>query len=373
MCIKAYMETTSLNPSAQEWWPSSHYHSVLQHFFFAPPLHYQPLPPPAAVQVVTVTAAPPPQEIMAVFEVPQLSYCRALPVNPYVMPCAQPPPQPFYHHSTFASFPASDAYFHEAATPIPNFVSDGFETVMNPVVNFSESPTEKSPKCHPVSFGRKFFSPPPRRATRSFSMDSKSARKQELRPRKAYSDNGLSGGAAVHSPPAKAMSANSTTIDEEFSPCSATTVMIKNIPNQLRRDYMLEFIDLYCNQYSLEYDFLYLPMDFRKRDNLGYCFVNFTSAAAAEKFKQVIHKYEWGTVQTGCGLITSNKVCETTWARIQGKQSLLRRFQASKFDCDKLDYLPVVLDPPRNGLDPIRAPPVVIGRLQKRAVSKMYY
>ncbi|XP_012853338.1 PREDICTED: protein MEI2-like 7 [Erythranthe guttata] len=361
MCIKAFMETTSLNPSAQEWWPSSHY----QHVFFAPPLHYQPLPPPAAVQVVTVSAAPPPQEIMAAFEIPQLSYCHALPVNPYVMPCAQPPPRPFYHHSTFASFPASDPYFHEAATPIPNFVSDGFETVMN----FSESPTtEKSPKCHPVSCGRKFFSPPPRRATRSFSMDSKSARKQEFRPRKAYSDNGLRGGAAVHSPPAKAMS-----IDEEFSPCSATTVMIKNIPNQLRRDYMLEFIDLYCNHYSLEYDFLYLPMDFRKRDNLGYCFVNFTSTAAAEKFKQVIHKYEWGTVQTGCGFITSNKVCETTWARIQGKQSLLKRFQASKFDCDKLDYLPVVLDPPRNGSDPIRAPPVVIGKLQKRAVSKMYY
>ncbi|KAM7507674.1 hypothetical protein LguiA_018127 [Lonicera macranthoides] len=45
-----------------------------------------------------------------------------------------------------------------------------------------------------------------------------------------------------------------------------TSVMIKNIPNQYRRDMLIEFIDKLCEKNRLEYDFLYLPMDFHNED-----------------------------------------------------------------------------------------------------------
>ncbi|EPS63198.1 hypothetical protein M569_11591 [Genlisea aurea] len=123
---------------------------------------------------------------------------------------------------------------------------------------------------------------------------------------------------------------------------------------------MLTFLDRYCSEYDgMEYDFFYLPMDFRQKDNLGYAFINFTTPAAAKRFKTLLQNFRWETADTGA--IRSKKVCEITWARIQGKERLVKRFQGSNFLCDEPDFLPVLLDPPRNGLDPEPAPPIVIG------------
>ncbi|GFP87597.1 protein mei2-like 7 [Phtheirospermum japonicum] len=136
---------------------------------------------------------------------------------------------------------------------------------------------------------------------------------------------------------------------------------------------MLKFLDSYCKAYSLEYDFMYLPMDFRYLDNLGYAFVNFTSGDAAQKFKEVLQGYKWNTFQTDGGkLLSSKKICDITWARIQGKEGLVKRFQNSTFACDKPGFLPVMLDPPRNGSDPNPAPPLVVGRIWRRDISKTH-
>ncbi|GER49223.1 MEI2 C-terminal RRM only like 1 [Striga asiatica] len=128
-----------------------------------------------------------------------------------------------------------------------------------------------------------------------------------------------------------------------------TTLMIKNIPNQLRRDYMLKFLDEYCKSYHLEYDFFYLPMDFRKKDNLGYAFVNFTSRFSALKFKAALQDFKWQTVYDSGRPMSSKKICDITWARIQGQKALIEKFKDSRFKCDNPEFLPIVLDPPRNG------------------------
>ncbi|KAL3641322.1 hypothetical protein CASFOL_016290 [Castilleja foliolosa] len=120
------------------------------------------------------------------------------------------------------------------------------------------------------------------------------------------------------------------------------------------RHFMLSFLDDYCKTHELEYDFLYLPMDFRKKDNLGYAFVNFTTSVAAQKFKDILQGYKWASFYCQGRLFTSKKVCVITWARIQGVtgvKALVERFKNSSFQCDRLDYLPVILDPPRNGCD----------------------
>ncbi|CAK9327746.1 unnamed protein product [Citrullus colocynthis] len=147
---------------------------------------------------------------------------------------------------------------------------------------------------------------------------------------------------------------------ENIVPCSEiTTVMIKNIPNQFKRRDLLQLLDRYCqvmNQQrnsrpdfcASEYDFVYLPMDFmrswyeRKVSNLGYAFVNFTTAMAASQFCAVYHNYKWD-------VNVNKKICEITEARIQGKEALKNAFKNKIFWCCNDQYLPVMLYPASNG------------------------
>ncbi|KAL0391711.1 UNVERIFIED_CONTAM: protein terminal ear1 [Sesamum radiatum] len=161
-----------------------------------------------------------------------------------------------------------------------------------------------------------------RRTMMSFSVGKKPMRRQEWRPKMKDTDNGDAGGGDASSPPSPLPS--SMPRIEELSPPSKTTVMIKNIPNQLRRDFLLDFLDSYCDTYSLEYDFLYVPMDFRTKNNLGYAFVNFTTGGAALRFMQILQNYRWNTVKIDEGSFLSKKICNITWARIQGKEPWLK-------------------------------------------------
>ncbi|KAM7510993.1 hypothetical protein LguiB_009868 [Lonicera macranthoides] len=176
-----------------------------------------------------------------------------------------------------------------------------------------------------------------------------------------------------------------------------TSVMIKNIPNQYRRELLIEFIDKLCEKNQLEYDFLYLPMDFLRKNSLGYAFVNFTSASAATKIRELLQGYKWGRIQTLCGSFSSSKICEVTYARIQmnststqnstvlcllinmylllafgylentkGKEALVQNFANSTFCCDNDEWLPVTFTPPRNGLSRGSSEQRTIGKWRAR-------
>ncbi|KAK4353496.1 hypothetical protein RND71_029014 [Anisodus tanguticus] len=112
-----------------------------------------------------------------------------------------------------------------------------------------------------------------------------------------------------------------------------TTVMIRNIPNQ-----------------------------FRTNNNMGYAFVNFTSGRAAFEIREVLKNFKWHGVMTPTGIYASRKICEVTWARIQGKEQLVKHFSGSIFLCDTDEYLPVVFSPPRNGSSRLTKP-MTIGKL----------
>ncbi|KAF2296761.1 hypothetical protein GH714_001735 [Hevea brasiliensis] len=143
-----------------------------------------------------------------------------------------------------------------------------------------------------------------------------------------------------------------------------TSLMIKNIPNQFQRHDLLRILDKHCleenrkaksrsDPFKSEYDFLYLPMDFRNHSNLGYAFVNFTNAVAASRFCKTFNKYEWE-------VSFNKKTCEISCAVIQGREALRNHFKNSVFYCHTNGYLPVVLSPPRDGL--VQSRPVVVGR-----------
>jgi len=137
---------------------------------------------------------------------------------------------------------------------------------------------------------------------------------------------------------------------------SKTTVMIKNIPNMFDKKKILEILDDHCLKINKNlkasgecadddissFDFLYLPMDFRTRSNLGYAFVNFTSPIEAWRLYYEMHNQSW--VDVG-----SPKICEVRFARIQGLKNLVGHFSRPVFFCRSIEYLPVNFSPSRNG------------------------
>ena len=113
-----------------------------------------------------------------------------------------------------------------------------------------------------------------------------------------------------------------------------TTLMIRNIPNKYNQSMML---DLLNRSYAGQYDFFYLPIDFKNKCNLGYAFVNFKCAKQTAAFYKEFHKQRWKE-------FNSRKVCEVTYARVQGKEAMVEHFKNSRFPCENEEYLPLVFD-----------------------------
>ncbi|MED6223063.1 hypothetical protein PIB30_070358 [Stylosanthes scabra] len=132
-----------------------------------------------------------------------------------------------------------------------------------------------------------------------------------------------------------------------------TTVMIKNIPNKYSQKLLLNMLDnhcIHCNEQIGEdedqplssYDFVYLPIDFNNKCNVGYGFVNMTTPEATLRLYKAFHLQHWE-------VFNSRKICEVTYARVQGLEALKEHFKNSKFPCEMEHYLPVVFSPPRDG------------------------
>ena len=62
---------------------------------------------------------------------------------------------------------------------------------------------------------------------------------------------------------------------------SRTTLMIKNIPSKYTSMMLLLAIDEHCQGI---YDFIYLPIDFKNKCNVGYVFINIDRSTADHSF-----------------------------------------------------------------------------------------
>jgi hypothetical protein len=98
-----------------------------------------------------------------------------------------------------------------------------------------------------------------------------------------------------------------------------TTLMIKNIPNKYSQKMLLAAVDENHHGY---YDFFYLPIDFKNKCNVGYAFINFINFRSIVPFYEEFNNKKWEK-------FNSEKVCEITYARIQGKSALIGHFQNS--------------------------------------------
>ncbi|KAL0421637.1 UNVERIFIED_CONTAM: protein MEI2-like 4 [Sesamum latifolium] len=98
-----------------------------------------------------------------------------------------------------------------------------------------------------------------------------------------------------------------------------TTLMIKNIPNKYTSKMLLAAID---ERHRGTYDFIYLPIDFKNKCNVGYAFINMTDPSLIVPFYQTFNGKKWEK-------FNSEKVASLAYARIQGKAALIAHFQNS--------------------------------------------
>ncbi|WOL02545.1 hypothetical protein Cni_G11264 [Canna indica] len=100
---------------------------------------------------------------------------------------------------------------------------------------------------------------------------------------------------------------------------SRTTLMIKNIPNKYTSKMLLAAID---ENHRGTYDFIYLPIDFKNKCNVGYAFINMINPQHIIPFYQSFNGKKWEK-------FNSEKVASLAYARIQGKVALIAHFQNS--------------------------------------------
>eukprot|EP00442_Polarella_glacialis_P000139 CAMPEP_0115065176 /NCGR_PEP_ID=MMETSP0227-20121206/10106_1 /TAXON_ID=89957 /ORGANISM="Polarella glacialis, Strain CCMP 1383" /LENGTH=342 /DNA_ID=CAMNT_0002450937 /DNA_START=88 /DNA_END=1116 /DNA_ORIENTATION=+ len=121
-----------------------------------------------------------------------------------------------------------------------------------------------------------------------------------------------------------------------------TTAMLRNLPNKYMRDKLVD--RLHACGFHGDIDFLYLPIDFRNKCNVGYCFINFRTDKACQRFKEDFHGMQSSKKLPG---FNSKKVLEVSPARVQGLQPNIQRLQGSPVMAQvdgQPEWLPILID-----------------------------
>lgn len=98
-----------------------------------------------------------------------------------------------------------------------------------------------------------------------------------------------------------------------------TTVMLKNIPNKYTQHMLINVIN---ERFLGLYNFIYLPIDFRNKRNVGYAFINFIHPRYAELFIHFFSNYKLKAFK-------SNKICAVAWGKVQGLNAIVQHYKKS--------------------------------------------
>lgn len=105
--------------------------------------------------------------------------------------------------------------------------------------------------------------------------------------------------------------------------CSVTTAMLRNIPNKYTQAMLVQKLH---EKYKGDLDFIYLPVDFKNKCNVGYAFLNFRTSEAFARFADEFHEADSRVKLPG---FNSKKVCQVSAARVQGRDANVRRLRSS--------------------------------------------
>jgi len=102
---------------------------------------------------------------------------------------------------------------------------------------------------------------------------------------------------------------------------TCTTAMVRNIPPKYTQAKFLREVN--GMGFMGRYDFLYLPMDMRRRTNRGFAFLNFNTPEIARSFHRAVHG-------KNLPLFPSEKPLEVSPADIQGFEANAHHYLANK-------------------------------------------
>lgn len=118
--------------------------------------------------------------------------------------------------------------------------------------------------------------------------------------------------------------------DREDDP-SYTTVMLKNVPSTYSRELLV--MTLVAAGFHKLFNFVYLPVEFKKKKLLGYAFVNFVDHETAVQFKNKMHGFAgWLADAQGRQLEVDGrdvKVAEVRWGPLHDKDKHIERYRNS--------------------------------------------
>jgi hypothetical protein len=107
-----------------------------------------------------------------------------------------------------------------------------------------------------------------------------------------------------------------------------TTAMLRNLPCGFTRSILLEILD--HEGFTGIYDFVYVPIDFKRGLCKGYAFVNVTSAEHLQRLVEVFDGYyQWP-------YCSSSKVCQATLSHTQGLRANIERYRNSPVMGDEI-------------------------------------
>uniref|UniRef100_A0A7S4LQD9 RRM domain-containing protein n=1 Tax=Oxyrrhis marina TaxID=2969 RepID=A0A7S4LQD9_OXYMA len=147
---------------------------------------------------------------------------------------------------------------------------------------------------------------------------------------------------------------------KESKQAAITTLNMRNVPRVYTQQLLLE--ELFELGFKHSMDFFYLPVDFRQGRSAGYCFVNFTTATAAERFQALLQGSSLARSDA------SDPPIEICPARKQGLSENVDWFRNSPVMQEDSDEVKPVLLDPRTGS--IMAFPAPSGPVRRRNVQK---
>ncbi|KAI7906144.1 RNA recognition motif 2-domain-containing protein [Cokeromyces recurvatus] len=117
--------------------------------------------------------------------------------------------------------------------------------------------------------------------------------------------------------------------------------MIRNIPNKYTQQMLIDCIN---SSHANTYDFLYLRIDFKNKCNVGYAFINFIDPKSVILFAKEKAGKKWEH-------FNSDKRCALSYANIQGKDALIKKFKNSQVMFEDAAYRPKIFysDGPNKG------------------------
>jgi hypothetical protein len=154
---------------------------------------------------------------------------------------------------------------------------------------------------------------------RRVSHDARSAaeRPQKNCTHKATASSNKIGGAAAQAEKSEKAAAEKKPMRPELQ----TTVMMRNLPESYTRNKLQDLLDQYG--FKGQYDFIYMPMNFRTKASFGYAFVNFIGHMEAQCCADEFQGFTSWDVE-------SEKVCDVSWSEMhQGHVEHIDRYRNS--------------------------------------------